>query len=271
MEILGTLRASNVISLFDCPLSWYYANVRGLRSPNNGLSGTGTAIHAGTAHFDTARLNGEVPDVLAAVEITVDALNDPDEEIQWDSISQRRDMEAKAVKLVTKYCLEVSPTREFVAVELHCPPLYVQTKSGVIKLTGSTDRIRRTPSGELGIVDLKSGKLAVKVDEELVASTKNHHLQLGVYTLLAESAANTVFEAPAEIIGLSTGKEANIAISEVTDVKTALLGDEDAGFEGMLDMAGKMMKLSFFPPNPRSILCSKKYCAGYSSCQYKGN
>lgn len=272
MNLLGTIRASSCIGLFDCSLSWYYTNIRGLRSPNNGLSGTGTAIHAGTAYFDQARLDGYVPEVSAAVEITVNALNNPEEEIEWDSIKMHREMELKAIKLTTKYCLDIAPIREYVAVELHCPPLVVNTKYGAIKLTGSTDRIRRTEESKLGISDLKSGKMAVKVGfedhEEAVASTSNHHLQLGIYTILAESAADTVFDAPAEIIGMSTGRNASIAISEVKDVKTALLGDDD--HMGMLDMAGKMLKEGFFPPNPRSILCSKKYCAGYSRCPYKG-
>ncbi len=269
MNTIGTIRASSCIGLFDCSLSWYYANIKKLPQINNGLSGTGTAIHAGTAHYDTARLNGEVPDVHEAVEVTVEMLNDPDQEIRWDSNKQQREMESRAIRLVTKYCQEFSHKREYIAVEMHCPPMYVQTKHGVIKLTGSTDRIRRTEDGQLGICDLKSGKLAVKVNDELVASTANHHLQLGIYTLLSEEAANTTFDAPAEIIGLSTGTECNIAISEIADVKTALLGDGD-GMMGILDMAGKMLKEGFFPPNPRSILCSKKYCTGYSRCPYKG-
>ncbi|NDI85120.1 RecB family exonuclease [Undibacterium crateris] len=272
MKTIGTIRASSCIGLFDCALSWYYTNIKGIRSPSNGLSATGTAIHAGTAYFDEARMNGETPEVSAAVEITIDALNNPNEEVQWDSVKMHREMELKAIKLTTRYCIEIAPTREYVAVELHCPPLNVQTKYGVIKLTGSTDRIRRTEDRRLGISDLKSGKMAVKVGfedhEEAVASTANHHIQLGIYTLLAEEAAQTVFDAPAEIIGLSTGRNATIAISEVEDVKTALLGTDEV--DGMLDMAGKMLKEGFFPPNPRSILCSKKYCAGYSRCPYKG-
>lgn len=273
MKTIGTIRASSLVGLFDCPLSWYYANVRCLPQVNNGLSGTGTAIHAGTAHFDLARLNGEVADVNEAVDVAIEVLNDPAQEIQWDSIAQHREMEQKAIKLVVKYCQEIAPTRDYVAVEMHCPPMLINTAHGAIKLTGSTDRIRKTDDGRLGVSDLKSGKLAVKngfdEGEDYIASTGNHHMQLGIYTLLSENASGTIFDAPAEIIGLSTGRECVIAISEIEDVKTALLGDGEE-VEGMLDMAGKMLKEGFFPPNPRSILCSKKFCTGYSRCKYRG-
>jgi hypothetical protein len=57
------------------------------------------------------------------------------------------------------------------------------------------------------------------------------------YNRSAESAADTVFDAPAEIREMSTGRNASIAISEVKDVKTALLGINDSF--GHVDMAGK--------------------------------
>jgi len=42
-----------------------------------------------------------------------------------------------------------------------------------------------------------------------------------------------------------------------------------AGFE-MLQRAAKMLKAGIFLPNPRSQLCSAKYCPMYLSCRYRG-
>ena len=84
---------------------------------------------------------------------------------------------------------------------------------------------------------------------------------------MAEQASGERLDAPAEIIGLQTTKDTPVATGEVADVKTPLLGTDD--YPGLIDIAARMLKDGVFPPNPKSMLCSKKYCPAYAShCHY---
>lgn len=268
MIIIGTVRGSSWGKFYDCTLSWYYSNIVGLRSPSAGAACMGTAIHAGTALFDNARLNGVPVEVAEAVEEAIAYLHEPNEEVDWQDVSEFKEAELTTIKLVTKYCLEVAPTREYLAVELTCEPLDIETRYGAIRTTGQIDRIRVTPTGQIGNSDLKSGKRATTMKDGVrVATTIGHHMQLGIYTLMAEASSHTLMTAPAEIIGLQTTSEAHIATAEMPDVKTALLGTDNQ--PGMIEMSAKMLKEGLFPPNPKSVTCSKRYCDGWHRCPYK--
>lgn len=267
--ILGTIRASAWGGFFDCPMRFYYTNILGLRIPSSGAAALGTAIHHGTAHFDAARLNGDEVTVDEAVDQSIDAVKNPAEEVLWDDDLFQTDAQKLAAILTAKYCIEVGSERRYAAVELACDALDIGTEHGVIRVTGTTDRIRILPDGRKGISDFKSGKTATRknADGTRSANTAAHHLQLGIYTMMAEQASGEVLDAPAEIIGLQTTKEAPVATGEVEDVRTALLGNDE--HPGVITLAAKMLKNGTFPPNPKSMMCSGKYCAGHSRCIYK--
>lgn len=268
--ILGTIRASSWSSLFDCQLRWYYQNIVGLRIPSSGAAALGTAIHAGTARFDQARLDGAEASLEEAIDETRAALANPQEDVEWEDASERKEADDLGIRLTHNYCTKLAPTREYAAVELRCEALDIATEFGTIRVTGTTDRIRRLDDGRKGISDLKSGKRATEkaADGSRRAATAGHHLQLGIYTLMAEQASGEPLEAPAEIIGLQTTKEAPVAVGEVADVKTALLGTDQQ--IGLIAVAAKMLKEGVFAPNPKSMMCSQRYCAGHSRCPYKG-
>lgn len=268
-EPLAVIRASSWPSLFDCSYRWYFQNIAGLRMPSSGNAALGTAIHAGTAAFDSARLAGEQIDVVAAVDASRDALQNPEQEVAWDDSLTPKEADDFAIRLTTRYCQEVSPLRQYSAVELQCRALDIGTEYGVVRVTGTTDRIRVADDGRKGISDLKSGGRATEktADGGRRAVTKGHHIQLGIYTLMAEQASGERLDAPAEIIGLQTTKEAPVATGEVADVKTPLLGTDD--HPGLIQIAARMLKDGIFPPNNRSVLCSSKYCPGWSRCIYR--
>jgi hypothetical protein len=107
------------------------------------------------------------------------------------------------------------------------------------------------------------------VNAEGRANTKGHHLQTGIYRLMAEHVLERTLEAPDEIVGMQTAKTEKaqrIAAAEIRDSRTPLVGDENQ--PGLIEMAARMLKTGLFPPNPGSILCSPKYCAGYSRCKF---
>lgn len=266
---LATVRASSWPTLFDCSYKWYWQNIVGLRSPSGGAAHLGTAVHAGTAVYDQAILDGQFINVAAAVDAARESLQNPEDEVAWDENLTPTEADSFAVKLTTKYCLDIAPTRTYTAVELKCTALDIQTAHGVVRLTGTTDRIRLLEDGRKGASDLKTGGRATEKTESGArrAVTKGHHIQLGIYTLMAEQASGERMDAPAEIIGLQTTKDTPCATGELADVKTPLLGD--GKFPGLIEIAAGMLKSGVFPPNPKSMLCSRKFCPAYAShCKY---
>lgn len=263
---LVTVRASSWGSLFDCAFKWEWIHILGHRSPSSPRSQIGTAIHAGTAAFDSSRINGSDLSAYDTAEMVVHTLRNPEYEVDW----RRSDIslvqaESVALKLHTTYCNNISPRYEFVAVERTAKPLEIDCGGGVIiRLTGQLDRARICKAGEgKGIADVKSGRGAV-VDG--VAKTKGHAAQIGTYEILEEHTTGEPCTAPAHIIGLKTNAKAETGIGEIRGARQMMVGTED--FPGLIQIGAEMFRSGLFPPNPQSFLCSAKYCPRWSTCPY---
>jgi RecB family exonuclease len=264
---LGTVRASSWPTLFDCSLRWYYQNVVGLRLPSSGYAQLGTALHKSTAVYDTPTLTGESGSISDACDALAETIAKPTADVQWDDDLRQEAAIDIGVALTKRYAAEIAPTHTYRAVEVRCDDMRIATADGVVRITGVTDRVRVTEDGREGIADLKSGKTAVSAEGK--ANTKGHHLQTGIYRLMAENALQRPLDAPDEIIGLQTGKTEKaqrVAAAEIRDSRTPLVGDGDA--PGLIEMAARMLRTGLFPPNPKSTLCSPKYCAGFPRCKF---
>lgn len=265
MKIIS-IRASSLAELFDCPARWEAKHLLGMRSPGSAPALLGTAVHAGTALFDESRLPGGSPvsadDAAGAV---VDAIHRPAEEVDWGE-DKPQEVERIALSLHARYCAEVAPAQTYVGVEVRCEALEL-TDLG-IALTGTTDRVRQLPDGRLGIADLKTGGRAVGTDGRAV--TQGHAVQLGVYELLAQHAMGVDITAPAQIVGLNTGKTPaaqRVGTGEVDSPRHALIGSEET--PGLLEHAANLIHAGAFYGNSKSVLCSAKYCPRHGVCAFK--
>lgn len=260
------VRASSWSGLFDCAYHWEGIHLLGLRNVVGLRAALGTAIHAGTAAFDQARLSGGTVTADDAAGVFVDKLRDPETEYDpsRDDLSVP-EAEKVGITLLTKYCFEVSPRYNFVAVEMETKPLDIDCGSGVIvRLTGTMDRARiRKGADGVGIADLKSGSAAV---QKGVAVTKGHSPQIGTYELLYEHTTGEPITDQAEIIGLKTKGTAEIATGQIRNAKRVMVGTAD--HPGLIEFAAEMFKTGRFYPNSKSLLCSDKYCARYSACHF---
>ncbi|HAZ61053.1 MAG TPA: nuclease [Gammaproteobacteria bacterium] len=261
------IRASSLSELFDCPARWEARHILGMRMPRSGAAQLGTALHASSAVFDQSRLPGGSPATVdEAAGALVDAIYRPEDDVDWsDSDATQREAEQIGRALHARYCTTVAPRQEYVGVEVRCERIDLPDLG--IALTGTTDRVRRTPAG-LGIADLKTGKTAVGTDGQAV--TRGHGIQLGVYELLAQHALGLDITAPALVIGLQTGKTAaaqRVGTGEVPGARSALVGAE--GAPGLLEHAAALLKAGAFYGNPRSNLCSAKYCPAYAGCRFR--
>lgn len=260
-----TVRASSWGSLFDCAYRWEGEHLLGIRRPSSLRSHLGTAIHAGTAHFDQARLEQRPVKPMEAAEAFVHALKNPEGEVDFkDKDLPLSDAETIGLALTVKYCAEISPQFQYKSVEMKLEPLEIDCGNGItIRLTGTMDRAR-SAAGSAGVIipDIKSGARIIENGE---VALKGKAAQLGVYQMMYE---NTTGEPTigGQIIGLQTTKKAETGISRLVDGKRVMLGNDRE--KGLIEMAAIMLKTGFFPPNPQSQLCSKKFCARWETCIY---
>ncbi len=261
------IRASSISELFDCGARWEAKHILGIRMPSSPPAHLGTSIHASTAVFDKARLEGSPVTVDDAAGEFIDTLHNPTEEVDWsDSDLTIKKAEQIGLQLHSRYCAEIAPHQDYVAVEMTCEALDISFDEDLtITLTGTTDRVRRLPDGTLGIADLKSGGRAVGADG--VAVTKGHAPQIGIYNLLAEFALGRQIDGDGQIVGLQTSGKARVGTGIIENPKAALIGSPDT--PGLLEYAAAMLKHGIFPGNAKSYLCSQKYCPIYATCAYK--
>lgn len=262
---LVMIRASSLGELFDCPARWKAKYLDGKTMPRSGAAQLGTAIHASTGKFDASRLpGGDKLSMDDAAGAAVDALQHPAEDVDWDDESPSS-LEPIALSLHRKYCEQVAPLQAYTGVEVRCERLEL-TDVGIV-LTGTTDRVRQTRAGA-GICDLKSGKTAVSADGTV--KTQGHAAQLAVYELLAQHAMGVDITAPAQIIGMQTGKTdkaQRVGTGTVEDARSALVGTPE--HPGLLEHAATLLKSGAFYGNARSMLCGAKFCPVYSTCHFR--
>lgn len=260
-----TIRASSLADLFDCPARWEAKHILGMSMPMGGAAALGKAVHASTAVFDQSTIDSAGITIDEAAGAAVDSIHSPGEDVAWDDDLQPAAVENIALALHGRYCREVAPKQTYRAVEVRCDRLEIADLG--IALTGTVDRLHSNDAGN-GITDLKTGKTAVAADGTV--STKGHAYQLGVYELLAHAASGIDIGAPAQIIGMQTGKTEKaqrIAVAPVHDARAVLLGDEHS--QGLLHTASNIVHSGAFFGNPRSMLCNPNYCPRYAKCAYR--
>lgn len=255
MEV--SLRASSVSTLFDCPARWAAIHIDGEDMPTSGAAYLGSAVHHASALFDTPGADLSIDDAASE---TVEFIRHPKEDVRWSDISQR-DAEKRGVLLISRYCREIAPTQTYVEVERELEPLRIRVDENlVIVLTGTLDRIREVER-KRGVGEIKTGARAV--DAEGRAATGAHKPQVGTYHVLAEQTLGYELELDPAVIALKTSGDPEIAQESVPGAKDVLLNK-------YLPAAAMFFERGIFPGNPRSMLCTKKYCPIYSRCEWRG-
>lgn len=262
---ITAVRASSWGALFDCAHKWEGEHLLGMRKASGLRAQLGTAVHASTATFDRARLEGAdiTPDEAAGA--FVDTLHHPEHDVDYsqDDLTVR-DAERIGLTLHTKYCTEIAPGMDYVSVEAPLEPMDIDCGQGqIIRLTGTMDRARVVRNSEgKAINDLKTG---ARVISDGRVSLKGRAPQLGVYQLMSEH-TDSEPTVGAQITALQTTNTAAVAVSPVFDAKKVMLGTDSQ--KGLIEFAAEMFRAGLFPPNPQSPLCSPKYCARWKTCIY---
>lgn len=265
------IRASAFGGIFDCALRFQKEQLEGYRKPGSPRALIGTGVHAGTAAFDSAKLQHSPIRIDDAAGAAVDAIHEriASEGVDWmDGEPTRKEVESIALRVTTNYCADISPRYAFEAVEMTTKPLDIDCGGGVtVRLTGTLDRSRVVVSDtgtRRGIKDVKTGKRAVSAAG--IAETKKHKPQIGTYELLYEHTTGLPIDGVSGIIGLNTAGKFQTGTGDVHGAKQLLLGTDQV--PGLIEIAAQMFRSGLFPPNPQSPLCSERYCAFHSNCPY---
>lgn len=258
------VRASSMGGLFDCALRFEWETLMRRQRTSSLRAWLGTSIHASTAAFDQAKIEGAPISADQAADVFVDTLYNATEEVDYkDPKLSMKQAEVIGLTLHSRYCAEIAPLMNFESVEMKLKPLDVEAEGVIIRLTGTMDRARVTrASGHKVIADLKTGGRLIS---EGVVTTKGRAAQLGTYQLLSEHTDGEQTDG-AQIMALQTTSTTQVGVSRVFDAKSHLLGHGDD--PGLLEMAAKMFKIGLFPPNPASVLCDKKYCGRWDNCKF---
>lgn len=95
-------------------------------------------------------------------------------------------------------------------------------------------------------------------------------MQMGVYELLAEVSTNLPITAPAHIIGLQTAKTdkgRRVGIGTIEGAKNMLLGSAEE--PGVLEIVSSLIHSGTFLGNPKSSVCTEKFCPAYNICRFR--
>lgn len=261
------VRASSWGQLFNCAHAWEGVHLLGMQSANSPRAHLGTAIHAGTGEYDLASLNDKPISVYESAEIFVNALRNPEYEVDWSgSDLTLNDAEKIGVTLTALYCDKIAPLYSFVAVELPTKPLIIDCGGGIqIQLTGTIDRVFTDDSGHsIGIADLKTGGASIA---DGIVKTSAHRAQIGTYELLCEHTMERRCDLPANIMALKTKGDAEYGTGEIIGARDLMIGTEE--YPGLIQIGADMFRAGLFPPNPQSFTCSEQYCPRWSQCKYK--
>jgi hypothetical protein len=261
-----TVRASSWGRLFDCAHAWEGTHILGMKKPGGVRALLGTAVHAGTAAYDKARMEGADCTPDQAADVLVDELRNPafEVDLQQDGLSLD-EAEKIALTVLVKYCRDIAPQFDFVGVETTLDPLEIDCGGGmIVRLTGTMDRARAVDtSAGVAIADVKTG---ARIIERGKVVTRGKAAQTGTYQLMYEQTVH-VPTVGSQIIGLSTGGKAETGVSPIFDARRVMVGSDDS--PGLLQHAAAMFRSGLFPPNPSSVLCSPKYCARWNTCLFK--
>lgn len=258
------VRASSWPSLESCARRWKKIK-DGMRLPGSMPALLGTSMHEGTGAYDLARLNGSPITADDAAGVLVDALRHPREPIVRSADDfTTQEAERIGIKLLKTYINEIAHTRKYIAVEQLCKPVPIDCGNGVVvKLTGTLDRIREDADGRLGISDVKSGARRIYQGDVDVAADG---AQLGTYEIIGEATIGRPIEAPGEIIAMQTKNNGEVMAAPVERTRSILTGTP--GEPGLLHVVAMYAKNDIWPANPKSALCSKKFCPDFSNCPF---
>lgn len=261
------VRASSWGGLFDCAYKWEWETLMGNRKPVGIRAVLGTALHASTAQYDRAQVDHQPIRIDDAAQTFIAKIHTPEYEVDYrdDDITPQQ-AESIGLQLHRLYCTTIAPNMHYTDVETELKPFHIDCGGGlIVTLTGTMDRARVAQGPHMSkpiIPDVKTGRAVISKG---AAKMKGRSAQLGTYQLLYEH-TRSVETGGAQILALNATTKPAVAVSPIFDARKVMVGT--ATEKGLIEYAAEMFRAGLFPPNPQSMLCAKKYCARWDTCNF---
>ncbi len=149
------LRQSTIKDWLSCSVMFRFRHVEKKRAAHRSVAAIhGSALHLAIDRLHKLKLTGDVREVYKVALLEVLAL-ESDIPVAWKKSKEEdmQNMEGHAFEILTGYC----DWEENRACELAFSEVQFKVKVGGYELTGTIDQVRYNSSGELDLVDLKSG------------------------------------------------------------------------------------------------------------------
>lgn len=221
------LSASTTDAIDTCPLRWFLEREAGAGTSSGLSASVGSIVHAIAKDLGDRILDPDVspPDLPEMIEHLDSVWNRLTHDSPWQELRERERAEAMLKRLDE---WQKANSRDLIAAEHEVKVTFHPDDDSVI-LIGAMDRIERDPNtGELCIVDIKTGKTAP------TQKSMGEHVQLGFYQVAIERGAlgETSAQASAELVFVA--KEKGTKEPEMPKVLTkAQLGEESPAREQM--------------------------------------
>ncbi len=239
------LSATTVESITECPLRWFLDREVKANHGQSKAAGVGSIIHAiAKDHADrTLDPEAQTPDLDMMVGHLREIWPRLEQESQWQ---EKREWE-RVSAMVERFDLwQQANGRELIAAEIDFS-VPLDPHDDLVTLTGKIDRLERQDTGQLHVVDFKTGTSKPSKQEVI------EHAQLGYYQVAIERGAAHEYagEAPvggAELVHLALEKGAkDPTLPRVSQQETL---NEDSFAYGQIYEALAVIRSEIHPATP---------------------
>ena len=256
-----SIRASSLSEFMDCQVRFKAKQLDGItmkweKSPEAII---GSAVHLAVGYFDGCMINDADVTISDATEIAIEYVDGEWVEADFNLPSSELERAKRlATESVMAYCWNLATSghgKQTFAVEPKLPPVTLHLSDIDVEITGTPDRIYRVDHA-FGIRDIKTGARAFDI--------QGRAPQLGIYELIATQAGFNI-SLPSQIISIGKPSSIPAPITRVTNVtnaqEIAAYGNDSQ--PGLISAVARAARSDFFLGNPRSSLCSEKFCPIY--------
>lgn len=198
------LSASALSGLLECPAKWFLEREAGGSRVSSTNQGFGTIVHALADRLHKGEVLPDIDELMVHVD---EVWGRMEFRTPWSASRERSAIHDCLVRFLSWHSRPGA--RVVVATEQKLRATVTLAEGTTVTLTGEADRLELDESGDVVVVDLKTGKYGPSKQEVL------EHPQLGLYQLaVANGAADAVPGVPAgagsggaELVQLRLGKE----------------------------------------------------------------
>lgn len=242
------LSATQVLMYLRCPLQYFYRYIRGIKIQPSGTMMLGSSVHSTLKENYTQKIESRKDIAIPKLqEFFAADFDKRTHETEWAPGEKPGEFKDGGVEIVRAYHTIVSPVTQ---------PVHVEQRWNV--------EIRDIPKPLLVILDLVDSENKIR-DHKVSSRTPNQmivvqSLQLSLYALAYRLATGKT-ESAVGLDYMVRNKKNEVTINRMQGART--VQDLDRAVKLVKNVHKAIEGQNFYPCNPESWQCSKKWC-GYN-------